>query len=684
PGSAGRMNPGGSARLDPSGNTTITVPKGITLNGSEIVLDNGLAIPFTLPALTNDLHAFLIFDATGKLSVDDEPPVVTGTPDRPANANGWYNAPVTVTWAVSEPLPQFGPATVPAPKNVTTEGANQVITSDPSCDIEGNCATGTFKVSIDETPPSTANVSLDHSTITVGDSTTLSANVSDSLSGVAAAEYYVDSDPGQGNGTALDVANGTATATIGSKLSPGKHTISVRDEDQAGNWSSPVSVQISVRPQAPTGLTAPTPTQTPALTLNAVSGADSYNVYRDGTIIGSTTSPSYTDSTAQVGPHTYQVTAVTDGLESDPSNSVDVLVGAVPVITSAPSASTGMRVPFDFTITTSGAPTASLSETGNLPTGLTFTDNGDGTADISGLAAAGTAGTYPLTISATNGIGDPATQAFVLTVTTATSAPTITIGPSDTETFGVPFSFIVTTTGYPVPKLTKTGALPAGVTFVDNGDGTATISGTPSASAVGSYPLTITAKNSAGTATASFTLVITKTPVLKKVTTQTAKTGTAYSKTITAVGNPTPSLTETGSLPAGITFADNGDGTATLAGKPAADAGGSYSITVTATNSLGSSSESFTLKVNQPPAITSPANASATVGTAFSYQVTTTGYPTPRLAKLGTLPKGLSFKASPGTITGTPAAGTAGTYQIAINAKNSTGSTILLLTIVVS
>ena len=111
-----------------------------------------------------------------------------------------------------------------------------------------------------------------------------------------------------------------------------------------------------------------------------------------------------------------------------------------------------MRVPFDFTITTSGAPTPSLSETGNLPNGLTFTDNGDGTADISGIAVAGTAGTYPLTISADNGIGDPVTQSFVLTVTTATSPPTITSPPTDTETVGVPFSFTVTTNGYPAAQ----------------------------------------------------------------------------------------------------------------------------------------------------------------------------------------------------------------------------------------
>ena len=34
---------------------------------------------------------------------------------------------------------------------------------------------------------------------------------------------------------------------------------------------------------------------------------------------------------------------------------------------------------------------------------MTFTDNGDGTATLAGTPAAGTGGTYPLTITAANG-----------------------------------------------------------------------------------------------------------------------------------------------------------------------------------------------------------------------------------------------------------------------------------------
>ena len=52
--------------------------------------------------------------------------------------------------------------------------------------------------------------------------------------------------------------------------------------------------------------------------------------------------------------------------------------------------------------TTAGFPAATtLTETGALPAGVTFTDNGDGTATLAGTPAAGTGGTYPLTITAT-------------------------------------------------------------------------------------------------------------------------------------------------------------------------------------------------------------------------------------------------------------------------------------------
>ena len=118
---------------------------------------------------------------------------------------------------------------------------------------------------------------------------------------------------------------------------------------------------------------------------------------------------------------------------------------------------------------------------------MTFIDNGDGTATLSGTPAAGSGGVYPITITASNGISPDATQSFTLTVDQAAA---ITSGASTTFTTGTAGTFTVTSTGFPTAALSETGALPSGVTFTDNGDGTATLSGTPAAGTGGTYLVT--------------------------------------------------------------------------------------------------------------------------------------------------------------------------------------------------
>jgi predicted outer membrane repeat protein len=86
-----------------------------------------------------------------------------------------------------------------------------------------------------------------------------------------------------------------------------------------------------------------------------------------------------------------------------------------------------------------------------------------------------------------------------------TDAPAITSANHAAFTVGVSSSFTVKTTGVPVPAISESGALPAGVTLTDNGNGTATLGGIPTTG--GTFNLTITASNGVSpNATQSFTL----------------------------------------------------------------------------------------------------------------------------------------------------------------------------------
>ena len=355
--------------------------------------------------------------------------------------------------------------------------------------------------------------------------------------------------------------------------------------------------------------------------------------------------------------------------------------GTAPNITSASSTTFTVGTAGTFTVTTTGSPTPTLTEAGTLPSGVTFSSS-NGTGTLSGTPAAGTAGSYPLTFAASNGVGTAASQSFTLTVNQASQAPTITSASSTTFTVGTAGTFTVTTTGSPTPTLTETGTLPSGVTF-SSSNGTGTLSGTPAAGTAGSYPLTFAASNGVGTAASqSFTLTVnqaSQAPTITSASSTTFTVGTAGTFTVTTTGSPTPTLTETGTLPSGVTFSSS-NGTGTLSGTPAAGTAGSYPLTFAASNGVGTAaSQSFTLTVNQAsqaPTITSASSTTFTVGTAGTFTVTTTGSPTPTLTETGTLPSGVTFSSSngTGTLSGTPAAGTAGSYPLTFAASNGVGT----------
>ena len=261
-----------------------------------------------------------------------------------------------------------------------------------------------------------------------------------------------------------------------------------------------------------------------------------------------------------------------------------------PSLTSGTTASFVVGSASSTEVTAIASPIPALSEEGALPDGVAFADNGDGTATLSGTAVPGSGGTYPLTITAANGVNPNASEIFTLTVD---ESPSIISANQTAFNIGSPGSFNVTTgTGFPAPSITESGDVPAGVSITDNGNGTISIAGTPAAGTAGTYPLVLTASNGIGSpAVQNFTLTVDQAPAITSVNGVAFVKGATGSFTPVAAGFPAPSFTETGSLPTGVTFASGVlSGTPTIAG--------TFPITLTASNGIGTNAtQAFTLTV---------------------------------------------------------------------------------------
>ncbi|HEY4020601.1 MAG TPA: putative Ig domain-containing protein [Pseudonocardiaceae bacterium] len=414
---------------------------------------------------------------------------------------------------------------------------------------------------------------------------------------------------------------------------------------------------------------------TPALTeTGALPGGITFTDNGDGTATIAGTAAGGTGGS-------YPITINATSSAGSTTQSFTLTNDQAPSITSPSTATFVVGSAGSYSVTTTGYPAATVTETGTLPSGLTFTAKPDGTATIAGTPAAGSNGSYPVTISATNASGSTATLGLTITVQAA-SGPVITSGASAYFTVGTAGAFAVTATGAPTPAITETGALPAGLTFTDEGNGTALLQGTPTGTG-GTTNLTMTATNASGTSTQQFSLIVDAAPAFTNAATSTFATGSAGSFTVTTAGYPTSTITESGALPAGLTFTNKGDGTATVAGTPAAGTGGPYSVTLTAANGISTASKSLGITVNQAPAFTTKSTVNGSTFHYLNFQIASTGYPKPTVSESGGLPLGVRFVSGGANglaaITGTPIL--PGTYKVTLNAKSTSGTATQGLTL---
>lgn len=198
--------------------------------------------------------------ASATVRVDKTAPTIAATPDRAPNGAGWYNAPVTVTFACADG--GSGVADCPAPSTVGGDGPNQAV-SGTVADRAGNTATASLHVSVDTTPPTIQAV--------VGSGwsaadTIVSFECADAGgSGVAScpAQIVVSAEGATlVRGTATDLAGNSATveATVQIDRTPPAITASASRPANAQGWyNQPVRVEFQCADSVSSVASCPAP-----------------------------------------------------------------------------------------------------------------------------------------------------------------------------------------------------------------------------------------------------------------------------------------------------------------------------------------------------------------------------------------------------------------------------------------
>ena len=246
-------------------------------------------------------------------------------------------------------------------------------------------------------------------------------------------------------------------------------------------------------------------------------------------------------------------------------------------------------------------------------------------------------------------------------------APVISDIPDQTATVGEYFSYHVDASGIPDPTY---GLLiyPTGMTINST---IGLIQWTPTETQTGSHPVTVQATNSQGSDAESFTLYVSGVvPVISTISDQIIAVGEPFSYDVEASGIPAPTYSLTTS-PSGMTI-NSANGL--IQWTPTESQTGSHPVTVQATNSAGSDTESFSINVSGvSPVITPISDQPATVGEPFSYDVEASGIPAPTYS-LTTSPSGMTINSTTGLIQWTPTATQTGSNPVTVLAANSAGS----------
>lgn len=361
-----------------------------------------------------------------------------------------------------------------------------------------------------------------------------------------------------------------------------------------------------------------------------------------------------------------------------------------------------------------------------LPPGIAFTDNGDGTATMSGTPRAASpptgVGNVQACYGTTTGVCSGVSFSYVITPPPAAQLD----GHSWTFPTGLTTTYNLTTHPLAITPVTISAScldLPYWASLTDNGDGTAVLSGTPPDGAGGAVPIHIQVVTQGLTPQDPFTycntssgqtLVSDATPKITSANTATFTVGQPSAIQLSA-NISSAEFFQNSALPLGLVFQSPGNGL--LSGTPLPGSGGTYSFNFLVLNPLliqygvPPLPGTLTLTVLEAPYFPAPASGSANFspevvrssslaahslpvpttiyfmpGVTNTFSVAPGGYPAVfgmSVTLTGALPSGVyyndvmptSSQRGFGTLHGTPSAATSGNYYpLSFQATNSQGT----------
>ena len=395
----------------------------------------------------------------------------------------------------------------------------------------------------------------------------------------------------------LEVTDGSLTATQ-------SFTITVGNVNDAPVITSPAAVSAA---ENQTGVATVTATDAdgdiPTFTITGGADAGLFSITAGG-VLTFDTAPDFETVADANSDGVYEVEVTAD--DGNTGTDAQTILVTVTDVNEAPTLVTLSSSSIDENTDTSGGTTVGSLTTTDPDAGDTATYTINGGADaalfsISGSDLILTAGTldfetqasYEVTVRITDSGGLTHDQTFTITVNDLNEAPVFDSSAVTSATEDVAYSYAIATSDVDGDALTITApTLPAWLTVVDNGDGTASLTGTPTNLEVGDHAVVLEVTDGSLTATQSFTITVgnvNDAPVITSPAAVSAAENQTGVATVTATDadGDIPTFTITGGADAGL-FSITAGGVLTFDTAPdfetVADANsdGVYEVEVTA------------------------------------------------------------------------------------------------------